>query len=171
MLWVRYEYHYQKGILMKNFETMSYDELLKEFKKILKANALKFTKQREAILSTLYNNPQHFTSENLYLLVKEKHPELNIGIATVYRTLSLLEENGLVSSISLGTEGKKYEIANKPHHDHLICTVCGKIVEFENEQIEKLQQQVAEENGFVLTDHLMQLYGVCSECQKDQKKE
>ncbi|UFH58294.1 Fur family transcriptional regulator [Sulfurovum mangrovi] len=155
---------------MKNFETMSYDELLKEFKKILKANSLKFTKQREAILSTLYNNPQHFTSENLYLLVKEKYPDLNIGIATVYRTLSLLEENGLVSSISLGTQGKKFEMANKPHHDHLICTMCGKIVEFENEQIEKLQQQIAEENGFVLTDHLMQLYGICSECQKKMAK-
>jgi Fur family ferric uptake transcriptional regulator len=155
---------------MKNLETMSYDELLKEFQKILKANSLKFTKQREAILSTLYNNPQHFTSENLYLLVKEKHPDLNIGIATVYRTLSLLEENGLVSSISLGTQGKKFEMANKPHHDHLICTMCGKIVEFENEQIEKLQKQIAEENGFVLTDHLMQLYGICSECQKKKAK-
>ena len=154
---------------MKNLETLTYDELLEEFKKILKANALKFTTQREAILSTLYNNPQHFTSENLYLLVKQKHPELNIGIATVYRTLSLLEENGIVSSISLGAQGKKFEIANKPHHDHLICNSCGKIVEFENDKIESLQCQIAKENGFVLTDHLMQLYGICSECQKKNK--
>ncbi|MFT7823835.1 MAG: Fur family transcriptional regulator [Sulfurimonas sp.] len=154
---------------MKNLETLTYDELLEEFKKILKANALKFTTQREAILSTLYNNPQHFTSENLYLLVKQKHPELNIGIATVYRTLSLLEENGIVSSISLGAQGKKFEIANKPHHDHLICNSCGKIVEFENDQIEALQCQIAKENGFVLTDHLMQLYGICSECQKKKQ--
>ncbi len=153
---------------MKKLETLTYEELLEEFKQILKKNALKFTTQREAILSTLYNNPQHFTSENLYLLVKEKHPDLSIGIATVYRTLSLLEESGLVSSISLGTQGKKFEIANKPHHDHLICTVCGKIVEFENEQIERIQHQVAKENGFVLTDHLMQLYGVCSDCQKEK---
>lgn len=154
---------------MKNLETLTYDELLEEFKKILKANALKFTTQREAILSTLYNNPQHFTSENLYLLVKQKHPELNIGIATVYRTLALLEENGIVSSISLGAQGKKFEIANKPHHDHLICNSCGKIVEFENDQIESLQRQIAKENGFVLTDHLMQLYGICSECQKKKQ--
>ncbi len=153
---------------MKKLERLTYEELLEEFKQILKKNALKFTTQREAILSTLYNNPQHFTSENLYLLVKEKHPDLSIGIATVYRTLSLLEESGLVSSISLGTQGKKFEIANKPHHDHLICTVCGKIVEFENEQIERIQHQVAKENGFVLTDHLMQLYGVCSDCQKEK---
>jgi Fur family ferric uptake transcriptional regulator len=154
-----------KGVAMKNLETLSYQELLEEFKKILKANALKFTTQREAILATLYENPQHFTSENLYLLVKQKYPKLNMGIATVYRTLTLLEENGLVSSISLGVQGKKFEIANKPHHDHLICSQCGKIVEFENEQIEALQKKVAKENGFLLTDHLMQLYGICSECQ------
>ncbi len=155
---------------MKNLETLTYDELLEEFKNILKANALKFTSQREAILSTLYDNPQHFTSENLYLLVKQQYPELSIGIATVYRTLALLEENGLVSSISLGIQGKKFEIANKPHHDHLICESCGKIVEFENEKIEELQYEIAKENGFVLTDHLMQLYGICAECQKDQSK-
>ncbi len=160
-----YDYHYQKGGLMKNnFAEMGYDELLTEFKNILKADGLKFTSQREAILRTLYDNPQHFTSENLYMLVKQKHPDLNIGIATVYRTLALLEENGLVSSISLGVHGKKFEIANKPHHDHLICKECGKIVEFENEKIENLQHQIAKENGFELTDHLMQLYGICSEC-------
>jgi len=150
--------------MKKNFEDMSYDELLVEFKNILKANRLKFTSQREAILQTLYDNPEHFTSENLYILVKEKHPSLNIGIATVYRTLALLEESGLVSSISLGVQGKKFEIANKPHHDHLICEKCGTIVEFENKQIEELQHQIAEINGFKLTDHLMQLYGICQNC-------
>ena len=148
-----------------NFKKLSYQELLNEFKKIIKENNLKFTSQREAILQTLYENQDHFTSEHLYMLVKQKKPNLNIGIATVYRTLALLEENGLVSSISLGMQGKKFEIANKPHHDHLICTNCGKIVEFENEQIEELQNLIAKENGFKLTDHLMQLYGICKECQ------
>jgi len=150
---------------MKSIESLSYDELLVEFKNILKINKLKFTSQRESILSTLYENTQHFTPENLYMLVKKNYPNISIGIATVYRTLSLLEENGLVSSISLGAQGKKFEIANKPHHDHIICQECGKIVEFENEKIEELQKQIAAENGFELTDHLMQLYGICVECQ------
>ena len=150
----------------KSIEAMNYEELLEEFKNIIKADGLKFTSQREAILQTLYENPQHFTSENLYMLVKQKHPDLNIGIATVYRTLALLEESGLVSSISLGIQGKKFEIANKPHHDHLICEACGKIIEFENEKIEELQHQIAKENDFILTDHLMQLYGICPECRK-----
>ena len=67
----------------------------------------------------------------------------------------------------MGINGKKFEIANKPHHDHLICTECGKIIEFENEKIEALQEKIAKENGFKLTEHLMQLYGVCPECQKE----
>ena len=151
--------------MKKALEEMDYDELLLEFKDIIRSNGLKFTSQREAILQTLYKNPQHFTSENLYLLVKKSYPKLNIGIATVYRTLGLLEENGLVSSISLGIQGKKFEIANKPHHDHLICEECGEIVEFENTKIEALQEEIAKENGFLLTNHLMQLYGLCKRCQ------
>lgn len=117
---------------MNSIVSLSYKELLAEFKNILKQNQLKFTSQREIILYTLYNNTQHFTSEDLYMLIKQEYPELSIGIATVYRTLSLLEENNIVSSISLGIQGKKYEIANKPHHDHIICETCNKIVEFEN---------------------------------------
>jgi len=149
-----------------NFKELSYNELLNQFKTIIKENNLKFTSQREAILQTLYENQDHFTSEHLYMLVKKKNPDLNIGIATVYRTLALLEENGLVSSISLGMQGKKFEIANKPHHDHLICIKCGTIVEFENSKIEELQNKIASDNGFELTDHLMQLYGICSDCRK-----
>lgn len=151
---------------MTNLVAIPYQELLDEFKIILKHNKLKFTSQREIILYTLYNNPQHFTSEDLYLLIKQAHPELSIGIATVYRTLTLLEDNGIVSSILLGIQGKKYEIANKPHHDHIICESCNKIVEFENDEIEALQEAIVKENGFKLTNHVMQLYGICAECQK-----
>jgi Fur family ferric uptake transcriptional regulator len=150
---------------MENLENLTYDELLGKFKALLKSNGLKFTSQREAILKTLYDNPDHFTPENLYLLVKENYPNLNTGITTVYRTLNLLEENKIATSISFGSLGKKFELGNKPHHDHLICENCGDIVEFENTQIEKLQHKVAKEEGFKLTGHLMQLYGICNNCQ------
>ncbi len=153
---------------MKSIESLSYEELLQTFKSILKSNNLKFTAQREAILRTLYDHPEHFTPENLYLLVKEKYPELNTGITTVYRTLNLLEENKLATSISFGTQGKKFELGNKPHHDHMICEVCGMIVEFEDPQIEALQSEIARKHGFRLTNHLMQLYGICEKCQKQK---
>ena len=150
---------------MNDIIAMSYKALLSEFKNILKHNKLKFTNQREIILYTLYNNEEHFSSEELYTLIKQEYPDLSVGIATVYRTLTVLEENGLVSSISLGAQGKKYEIANKPHHDHIICEKCDKIVEFENDKIEELQHTIAKENDFQLTKHIMQLYGICKECQ------
>ncbi|NLY04137.1 MAG: transcriptional repressor [Campylobacter sp.] len=153
----------------KKIENLEFDAMLDEFKKILKDNSLKFTQQREYVLKTLYNNDEHYTPEELYIEVKEAHPELNIGIATVYRTLNLLEDSGMVTSISFGVQGKKFELANKPHHDHLICKQCNKIVEFEDSEVEKKQLEIAHNHGFTLTGHLMQLYGLCKDCQKGAK--
>lgn len=149
-----------------NYENIEYDKLLVEFRNLLKSNGLKYTKQREAVIQILYNHEEHYTPEELYLLVKESFPKLNVGIATVYRTLNLLEESQMTTSISFGSQGKKYELANKPHHDHMICRRCNTIIEFEDEIIEKRQQKIAKEHGFQLTGHLMQLYGICSKCQK-----
>ena len=152
---------------MQNLEDLPYRELLETFKNLLKSNNLKFTSQREAILRTLYDNPEHFTPEDLYLLIKQKCPECNVGITTVYRTLNLLEENNIATSISFGSQGKKFELGNKPHHDHLICEECNKIIEFEDDQIEQLQEKIATLHHFKLTHHLMQLYGICQECQAE----
>lgn len=156
---------------MANIENMEYDSLLVKFKDILKQNNLKFTKQREVVLKTMYNNDEHFSPESLYLLVKKTHPELNVGIATVYRTLNLLEESDIITSLSFGASGKKYELGNKPHHDHMICKICEEIIEFENDAIEKIQEEIAKEYNFKLTSHLMQLYGICKNCQKKDEKE
>ncbi|WP_257929742.1 ferric uptake regulation protein [Campylobacter lari] len=147
-------------------ENIEYDVLLEHFKKTLKDNGLKYTKQREVLLKTLYNSDMHYTPESLYVEIKQKNPELNVGIATVYRTLNLLEESGMATSISFGASGKKFELANKPHHDHLICKSCGEIVEFENPIIEQQQMLIAKEYNFKLTGHLMQLYGLCPQCSK-----
>ncbi|WP_086255325.1 Fur family transcriptional regulator [Campylobacter vicugnae] len=151
-------------------ENIEYDALLERFKRVLRDNGLKYTKQREVLLQTLYNNSEHFTPEQLYLYIKERYPGLNVGIATVYRSLNLLEESGMVTSISFGAQGKKFELANKPHHDHMICRQCGVIVEFEDQIIEKRQLVIAKEHGFQLTGHIMQLYGVCGECNKQKIK-
>lgn len=151
-------------------ENIEYDALLERFKRVLRDNGLKYTKQREVLLQTLYNNSEHFTPEQLYLYIKERYPGLNVGIATVYRSLNLLEESGMVTSISFGAQGKKFELANKPHHDHMICRQCGVIVEFEDQIIEKRQLAIAKEHSFKLTGHIMQLYGVCGECNKQKIK-
>ena len=154
--------------MQKNFKdrTLEYDVLLERFKQILKKNSLKFTIQREVILKTLYNSDEHLTPEALHRLIQNEHPNLKIGIATVYRTLSLLEDSDIVTSLSFGAQGKKYELGVKEHHDHMICTECGDITEFVDEEIEKRQEKIAEEFGFSMKDHSMQIYGICKKCQE-----
>jgi len=156
-----------------NERTMQYEQLLESFKKLLRANNLKFTIQREVILETLYNSDEHLTPEALHHLIQKKYPALKTGIATVYRTLSLLEESNVVTSLSFGAQGKKYELGAKEHHDHLICTECGEITEFVDEEIEKRQHAITKELGFKMKDHSMQIYGICKKCQEktDTKKE
>jgi Fur family transcriptional regulator, ferric uptake regulator len=150
--------------------TIEYTKLLNDFKQLLRVNSLKFTIQREVILEMLYNSDEHLTPEGLHHLIQQKHPELNTGIATVYRTLSLLEESDMVTSLSFGAQGKKYELGAKDHHDHVICTSCGSITEFVDEAIEERQKKITETLGFIMQEHSMQIYGICKNCQEKSKK-
>ena len=154
----------------KNFDekTLDYETLLEEFKKVIKKDALKFTTQREAILRTLYDSDEHLTPEALHRLIGDKYPELKVGIATIYRTLSLLESSNIARSLSFGAQGKKYELDSKEHHDHMICTECGDITEFVDDEIEKRQEKIAKEHNFLMQDHSMQIYGLCENCQNKQ---
>jgi len=142
-----------------------YHEILEDFKKLLKSSRLKYTKQRELILQIIYDNHGHFTPEDIYNLIKMSYPDVKLGIATVYRTLTLLEEANIVSSISFGTQGKKYEFGLKAHHDHLVCLKCGGIEEFFDETIEQQQEAIAKKFNFKMTDHIMKITGICSACQ------
>ena len=152
----------EKDKFMNNEE---FEEIKEDLKRIVKQRGLKYTEQREIVLEVLLNAKGHLTAEEVYNEVKNTNPDSNIGIATVYRSLSFLEEVHLITSISFGTDGKKYESNTKNHHDHLICTSCGKIIEFMDEEIEKKQNKIAKENGFKITSHVMQLLGNCSDCQ------
>ena len=144
----------------------SNEEIIDELKKIVKQKGLKYTDQREIVLSVLLNAEDHLTAEEVYNEIKKEHTDSNIGIATVYRALSFLEEVDLITSIAFGTDGKKYESNAKSHHDHLICTNCGKIIEFMDDEIEKRQDKIAKKNKFKITSHSMQLYGTCETCQE-----
>jgi len=152
------------------YKGIDYPSLLENFKALLKINGLKYTLQREHILKALYKSNKHLSPELLYNEIKLDAPELNIGIATIYRTLTLLEEAGLVTSISLDKQGKKYELADKEHHDHMICTNCGKIIEFIDNEIEERQKQISKQHKFQMTGHSMQIYGLCSKCQQINKE-
>ncbi|WP_456434074.1 Fur family transcriptional regulator [Nitratifractor sp.] len=149
---------------------VDYPFLLEELKRILKEKQLKFTAQRELVLKALYEHEGHHSPEEIHRLIQESYPDAKVGIATVYRTLSLLEEEGLADSISFGTEGKRYEIGLKKHHDHLICIRCGKIIEFFDDTIEKRQEEVAKRFDFEMTDHTMKIIGICKECRDNEAK-
>ena len=147
----------------------NYNEILNRFRVLIKENRMKYTKQREVILETLFFSNNHFTPESLYLLIKDSYPKLNIGIATVYRTLNFLEESELATSISFGMHGKKYEFGGKEHHDHLICKECGDIIEFLDDIIETRQEEIAKKHNYKIQSHNMQIFGICPKCQEKQE--
>jgi len=144
---------------------MTKENIINELKTIIKKKGMKYTEQRAIILQILVNLDDHLNAEEIHSIIQKEYPNQNIGIATIYRTLNFLEEVNLISSISFGSDGKKYEGNQKEHHDHLICTSCGKIVEFLDDDIEKKQEDIASKNNFTITDHSMQIYGLCKDCQ------
>lgn len=125
---------------------------------------LRRTAQRDLILEIFLKTEDHLTSEDLYWLVQKSDP--TVGHTTVYRTLKLLTEAGLAREVRFGDNKTYYEHHFKhEHHDHMICTECGKVVEFVSEDIEKLQDEMADKLGFRLSHHSLRMWGVCGECQ------
>lgn len=123
---------------------------------------LKVTNQRMAILKSLSHGRAHMTAQEVFEAVHRSHPE--VGFATVYRFLRFLSEKAYVTEVRMGGLPARYELTPKSHHDHLTCVKCSKIVEFEKKEIEDLQVQVARDNGFLLTGHVLELYGICPDC-------
>ena len=132
----------------------------------LEDHNLKHTKQREAILDVFLSVTGHITGEALFQQVREQHP--SIGFTTVYRTMKLLCDAGLVVERHFDDGLARYEIEHE-HHDHLVCTRCGKIVEFECAMIEQAQDEIGKRYGFRLLRHRHELYGHCPECQKRER--
>ena len=139
------------------------------FKKVdehLVSKDLKKTSQRSLIMEKLLSMGGHVSAEELFSKLKgEGH---SIGLATIYRTLRLLKESGVLEEHSFMENKSMFELHfPDKHHDHLICTSCGVVLEFLDDEIEQLQKKVAKQNSFTLTGHTMNLYGKCSTCQKN----
>ena len=130
----------------------------------LEQHKLKRTKQREIILDVFLEAHDHVTSEELYQAIRQSNPR--IGYTTVYRTMKLLVDAGLAQERHFADGIARYEIEHE-HHDHLVCTKCGKIVEFECQMIEQSQLDIAEQYGFLVLRHRHELYGHCGDCRED----
>jgi len=127
-------------------------------------HGLKASRQREIIADVFFDAQGHLTVDELLRAVRKV--DERISQATVYRTMKLLNDCGVAEARHFLDGQTRYELsdAGDEHHDHLICTSCNKIVEFVDDRIEDLQEKVAAAHGFVVTDHKMELYGLCSDC-------
>ena len=146
----------------------SADDRFARFKDHLRGQRLKSTAQRDTIAQVFLASQRHISVEELYHEVRGLNP--HIGYATVYRTMKLLTECGVAAERHFRDGEARYESGQKGHHDHLICELCGKIVEFEEPRIETLQRNAAKRLGFSLLGHKMELYGTCRECGKAHKR-
>jgi Fur family ferric uptake transcriptional regulator len=126
---------------------------------------LRSTGQRRLVTQVFFKTGGHQSIEELLSKVRSKDPK--VGYATVYRTLKLLVESGIAAEHHFGDGFTRYEITHlETHHDHLICTACGMIVEFEEPGIERLQDDIAKRHGFSILSHKHELYGRCKNCQR-----
>ncbi len=137
-----------------------------QLKKIIREIGVKVTRQRLIILENILTGDEHVTAQAVYESIRHIAPD--IGFATVYRFLRTLCDHKVLTEVRMRGLPARYEWAQKKHHDHLSCVRCKCIYEFENEQIEALQIEIAKKFGFKLTEHILELYGVCSKCQIEQ---
>ena len=137
----------------------------KKFKSYLKDKGLKFTPEREAILDIIFSIHNHFDIEELYDILRANNK--NISRATIYRTLPLLIKSHLIQEILHCTGNTKYEhIYGHEHHDHLVCIQCGNVIEFYNDKIENLQEEICGKFKFKALEHRLVIKGLCKRCKK-----
>jgi Fur family ferric uptake transcriptional regulator len=135
----------------------------------IQKKGLKRTSQRDLILDVFLRTERHLSNEDLYRLVQEE--DASVGQTTVYRTLKLLTEAGLAREVRFGDGRTHYEHNYKhEHHDHMICSECGKIIEFYSAELEALQDAMAAKHRFEISQHLLRIIGVCAECRRARKQ-
>ena len=129
----------------------------------LKSTGLKATLPRLKILDVFQKGElRHMTAEDVFRVLLMEHSD--IGLATVYRVLTQFEQAGILSRSHFESGKAVFELNEGQHHDHFVCTSCGKVEEFYDAEIEKRQQLVSKHKGWVLQDHAMSLYGLCAQC-------
>jgi Fur family ferric uptake transcriptional regulator len=133
------------------------------FDAFLAARGLKHTKERRDILEEILGTGGHFAPDELFLKLRSKGSK--VSRASVYRTLPLLVESGLVEIVERVDKHAHYEkVSESRHHDHMICTACGKITEFYSKELETLQERLCSQNGFRGMRHCLEIFGTCDDC-------
>lgn len=142
---------------------------LDTLRKLLMESNYKITRQREIIFLALSNNKEkHLSPEDLHAIVNKE--DRDIGIATVYRTLLLFEELGVVYKLDFDDNCYRYElvdVSEKHHHHHLICQKCKKVIEVKYDLLDNIEKQIKQDYEFEIKDHDLKFYGICSDCQEE----
>ena len=139
------------------------EAVFRRFKSFLRNEKLKFTKERETILTEVLKRRDHFDADELAADLRQDG--FKVSRATVYRTLDILHEIGVVNKATLGHKHNHYEnMVGRQHHDHLVCLNCDKVIEFVDDEIEDKQLEVCKKLGFVMKRHTLQIFGYCSHC-------
>lgn len=144
-------------------DTEAAHQILSDYLK--KSGKLRATPERYAILDAVLQTHGHFDAETLYYRLVTNG--VKVSIATVYNTLDLLQNCGLVSKYRFAEKTSRYEKAfGRPHHHHLICLNCGDIIEFVSEKLERIQDDVCREKSFHPQSYTLQIFGICSRCKE-----
>jgi len=139
------------------------------FRNFLTSRDLKFTPERYIILKEVFQRHDHFEAEDLLASIKKKGGRASR--ATIYRTLELLVQCGLLEVVDLGGNSHHYEhVLGHQHHDHLVCEKCGRIIEFTHRQLEKLKEKVCHEMDFDGRFHTLKIFGICGRCRQNTKR-
>jgi len=136
--------------------------ILRDIEEKILSEGGKRSRSRSAVMETFFRARRHVTAEELARAVRDAFP--GIGTVTVYRTLKLLSRMGYAKELDFGDGAKRYESNLSSHHDHLVCTVCGAVIEFEEPDIEKLQDLVTRRHRFRPAAHRLEIFGRCSRC-------
>ncbi|MDG1490854.1 MAG: Fur family transcriptional regulator [Planctomycetota bacterium] len=150
---------------------MDQSTIERRFEEFLRTESLKMTPQRRRIFEKAFEVHDHFSVERMYEWLKaEEGPA--VSRATVYRTLEVLERGGFIEAVETGRGEVVYEhVLGHEHHDHMVCVMCKRIEEFQDEEIEALQRKNAERLGFVMTGHLLRLSGICGDCATELRED
>ncbi len=143
--------------------------LLERIDREILAAGGKRSRSRAVVIDRFFRARDHVTIEELTRSIRESAP--GIGAVTVYRTLKLLERLGYAKELDFGEGARRYESNLSPHHDHLVCRQCGTVIEFEDREIENLQDLVTRRHGFTPTAHRLEIYGFCRKCASGKSPE
>lgn len=149
---------------------MKHAAIRKRFEDFLRSRGAKLTPQRARIFERAFATHEHFSAETLYDWLREEDGP-DVSRATVYRTLALLLEGGFIEGLDTGRGELVYEhVLGHEHHDHMVCLDCGRIEEFRDDRIERLQEENCEQRDFELVEHSLRLMGYCKRCRKKRDK-